>query len=163
MFPESPDSSHRALYNAWRKLPVMSWSCLLNFRILWIWVINCSVERFRMFRTPHCHGPCTMAHGNNPTNPSTGSPADRMGFIMLLHCCLVKVMATSRYSNFWRMTCQSSNSAVECVTLAKASKVYQAWATSVRYATSSWLFCLECWGIHHVSIWPLKVPVAGLL
>jgi len=99
---------------------VISPSCPPNFSIVWMCVITCSVNRFGMLSPPHCHGPCTIALGNDLTKPADGRPWASIWCIIALYCCCVKVVATSGYSSFQNINWHIPNSAAKWVTFAVA-------------------------------------------
>jgi len=118
--PTKPASSISASHDAWMRLPVILPNCPLNFNMVCKCTITCSMYRFGMLSLPYCHGPWTMALGNDLTNLAEGRPCVSIGHIISTHCCFVKVVATRGYSNFWRIICCIPNSTVECVTFAVA-------------------------------------------
>jgi len=129
-----------ALQDAWRRTPVISVMFLPNFIIVCKCFVICSINKFGIFRPPHCHGPRTIALGNVQVKPAAGRPAMSMGLIIVLHSVCMNVVAMSGYSSFWRMTWHNPNSATACVTLAADIDVCQLFATSLRYCNSSALF-----------------------
>jgi len=71
---------------------ILSWPYLSSI-ITWDRV--CLEWRLGKLRPCSCRGQCITALGKVPVKPAAASPATRSGFVMLLHCSAVNVVATS--------------------------------------------------------------------